>query len=201
VEFADRAKPDDCQFVVLLHTMPAQADRPTHWDFMLDLGGKLLTFELRELPHKAWQVAREGPAEGPSQPPSQPASQPPSRTRLSMLRLVDHRRLYLQYQGELSRDPVSGEERGSVRRVAAGRLHIISNVSAANARVENAGVENASVKIGSVKIGSVENGSATQRYLLRAPELEADLEFSLCDVGHTTQLIIHHWCWLGSEVS
>jgi hypothetical protein len=153
VEVADRAKPGEYQFVVLLHTMPAHADRPTHWDFMIDLGEQLLTFELRELPAKS--VAGEG-------------------QRLSMVRLVDHRREYLHYQGELSRDPASGKARGSVQRVAAGWLHEVDRVSAAS-------------------------GDAPQRYLLQAAELEADLEFSLCAVGHTTQLIIHHWQWLDRQ--
>jgi hypothetical protein len=153
VEVADRAKPGEYQFVVLLHTMPAHAERPTHWDFMIDLGEKLLTFELRELPNKP--VAGEG-------------------QRLSMLRLKDHRRDYLQYQGELSGDPASGKARGSVQRVAAGWLHGVDQVSTAR-------------------------GDAPQRYLLRAAELQADLEFSLCAVGHITQLIIHHWQWLEGQ--
>jgi len=157
VEVADRAKPGEYQFVVLLHTMPAHADRPTHWDFMIDLGEQLLTFELRELPAKPVTGTGTGEAR-----------------RLSMLRLKDHRRDYLQYQGELSGDPASGKARGSVQRVAAGWLRVVDQVLA-------------------------ESGATPQRYLLRAAELEADLQFLLCAVGYTTQLIIHHWQWLDRQ--
>lgn len=79
-------------FVILRHTLPAHADRPSHWDLMLatDESGPLWTWELLEEPVMGQsQWAR---------------------------RLPDHRREYLFYEGPVSND------RGAVQRWEQGEL-------------------------------------------------------------------------------
>ncbi len=77
-------------FVILHHTGPG----PEHWDFMLEEGEGLAT----------WQC------------PTNPADLPPGGT-LRCRKLPDHRIAYLTYEG-----PVSGG-RGQVRRVQEGSYH------------------------------------------------------------------------------
>jgi hypothetical protein len=72
------------RFVILYHQMPADSDVPSHWDLMFDTGKTLRT----------WAVDA-----APDQRPRQPAR-----------RLSDHRRVYLEYEGEIA------GERGSVTR-------------------------------------------------------------------------------------
>jgi hypothetical protein len=69
---------------------------------MLEQGEDLLTLALERLP---------------------PATQPGETTTLNAQRLPNHRRAYLDYEGEVS------EGRGSVRREAAGVLRIASTPS------------------------------------------------------------------------
>ena len=64
------------RFVVLTHSMPPDAQRPTHWDLMLEEGPALRTRRL-ESP----------PGEGPP---------------IDSLALADHRIDYLSYEGPIS---------------------------------------------------------------------------------------------------
>lgn len=76
------------RYVVLLHT-PAPAEEPSHYDLLVDAAddAPLLTWRLERWPPRPGEEA---------------------------LRQPDHRRLYLEYEGEIS------GRRGQVRRVAAG---------------------------------------------------------------------------------
>ncbi len=93
------------RFVLLRHECPAQFAKPSHWDFMLESDGVLMTWELRQLP-SSWLVAL--------QLKSADASPTASATRLA-----DHRLAYLDYEG-----PISGN-RGSVRRVDHGTYQVL----------------------------------------------------------------------------
>ena len=64
------------RFVVLRHELPAGANRPTHWDLMLEQQAALRT----------WAV---------------PAP-PEEVTDTEINRLADHRRKYLRYEGPVS---------------------------------------------------------------------------------------------------
>jgi hypothetical protein len=64
------------RFVLLLHTLPADSPRPSHWDFMLEDSGVLRTWALDEAPRLGHAIA---------------ATQ-----------LPDHRLDYLTYEGEVS---------------------------------------------------------------------------------------------------
>jgi hypothetical protein len=66
------------RFVILRHDSPPQADRPTHWDLMLEGTDGLAT----------WALAA---------PPA------PGRA-VAATRLADHRALYLDFEGPLSGD-------------------------------------------------------------------------------------------------
>lgn len=91
------------RFVLLHHECPPSFGKPSHWDFMLEQAGALLTWSMLELP-AAWQ----GGWETSGQAPSIPAT-----------RLPDHRLAYLDYEG-----PVSGD-RGEVHRHDAGEYLLI----------------------------------------------------------------------------
>jgi DNA polymerase Ligase (LigD) len=96
------------RFVLLFHDCPADYDRPSHWDFMLEVGSALRTWALNELP-STWEAAYE-------------------KTRSSNLlcrplaagdvveakQLGDHRIAYLEFEG-----PLTGG-RGSVTRIDTG---------------------------------------------------------------------------------
>lgn len=91
------------RFALLRHEMPATADRPSHWDFLLETPGKLATWEF-------------------------PVALTRDRTQDSgssggARRLADHRLAYLEYEG-----PISGG-RGHVTRVAAGRYSLVHESS------------------------------------------------------------------------
>jgi hypothetical protein len=86
------------RFVLLRHECPAGFAKPSHWDFMLEADGMLMTWEMRELP-AAWNGAGE--------------------TAVNATRLPDHRLAYLDYEG-----PVSGD-RGAVQRVASGMYELL----------------------------------------------------------------------------
>jgi hypothetical protein len=64
------------RFVLLRHECPPGFDIPSHWDFMLEDGGALLTWRLMQLP----------------------ANQEP----IPATRLADHRLAYLDFEGPLS---------------------------------------------------------------------------------------------------
>jgi hypothetical protein len=96
------------RFVLLYHACPPDYIRPSHWDFMLESGEALRTWALYQLP-RAWAAAHAQTGEIDPQCPeladddAVPAEQ-----------LGEHRRNYLEYEGELS------DHRGRVKRVAAG---------------------------------------------------------------------------------
>lgn len=64
------------RFVILLHEMPPESERPTHWDLMLEAGGALRTWALDEEPRATATIAA--------------------------LQLADHRLAYLDYEGPVS---------------------------------------------------------------------------------------------------
>lgn len=74
------------RFVLLRHEVPAGAKKPSHWDWMLEWGSVLRTWELRELP-AAWAEALELDS---------------AATRVVARPLADHRLAYLDYEGEVS---------------------------------------------------------------------------------------------------
>ncbi|WP_425614510.1 DNA polymerase ligase N-terminal domain-containing protein [Anatilimnocola sp. NA78] len=63
------------QFVILRHTLPADSERASHFDLMLESGETLLTWAIAELPTKVPTAAEE---------------------------LPPHRRAYLDYEGPVS---------------------------------------------------------------------------------------------------
>ena len=156
------------QFVLLEHLMPALGPRPSHWDFMLESGQQLLTFELRQLPASGPLVG--GECRAPSGPlglaVGADAGNGAVAGRLWVTRLADHRRHYLSYRGPLSAG-ADGQPRGSVREVAAGWAQPLMPLQASH-----------------------------ERYGLSGPSLQADIEFQPCDVGHATLWHIHRWQWL-----
>lgn len=149
MKIEDRATPVPTRFVLLQHTLPPLANRPSHWDLMFDLGEKLLTFELRELP--------------------QPLALSTQPAQLAATRLADHRLAYLEFEGPLTPDPRTGAARGSVLRVAAGRV-----------QTEPAGE------------------LADPKYLLTAPELSAQLRWPPCAVGKSMVIQVFQWEWVSS---
>lgn len=66
------------RYVILLHRMPADSDRPTHWDLMLEDGEILRTWALQALPQHGC---------------------------VAQIRMLpDHRPAYLTYEGSVSRN-------------------------------------------------------------------------------------------------
>jgi hypothetical protein len=96
------------RFVLLYHRCPTNYVRSSHWDLMLEQGDMLRTWALARLP-KAWQAAH-------SWTQLSTTDCPPLAVEndVEAVELADHRREYLDYEGELSGD------RGSVTRVAEG---------------------------------------------------------------------------------
>jgi DNA polymerase Ligase (LigD) len=92
----------DHRFVLLRHELPASARRKSHWDLMLENHGKLLTWEVAELPNEGL---------------------PAAFASIGIVRLPDHRLLYLDYSG-----PISGG-RGSVKRIDFGHYEFLTNGS------------------------------------------------------------------------
>lgn len=64
------------RYVVLEHRMPDSAERPVHWDLMLEMDGRLRTWSLPAPPEPGMEMAAT--------------------------RLADHRLSYLEYEGEIS---------------------------------------------------------------------------------------------------
>lgn len=84
------------RWVLLKHTLP---DGSSHLDWMLDIGGtegaRLVTYRLERRPDDV------------------------AVTTLDALRLEDHRRVYLDYEGEISGG------RGEVERVCSGTVRVL----------------------------------------------------------------------------
>jgi hypothetical protein len=66
------------RFVVLRHEMPPNAKRPSHWDFMLEVHGRLRTWALEQ--------------------------EPRTGSTIQALRLPNHRLDYLTIEGPISGD-------------------------------------------------------------------------------------------------
>lgn len=86
------------RFVLLFHECPAESNRTSHWDFMLEFGESLRTWALS----------------------SNPALNDVAQRDIAATPLPDHRLDYLEYEGPIS------QGRGNVVRVDAGRFEIIS---------------------------------------------------------------------------
>ena len=95
------------QFVLLRHDCPPSYGKPSHWDFMLEWGEVLRTWELRSLPLRWAESFNEDARD----------EQVPARL------LSDHRLAYLDFEG-----PLSGN-RGAVRRCDRGQYELIEKNS------------------------------------------------------------------------
>jgi hypothetical protein len=96
------------RFVLLYHDCPPTYSRPSHWDFMLETGDVMRTWALTKLP-RAWHTAREFTMRvAPRCPDIAEAD------KVKVDALGDHRRDYLEYEGDLSGN------RGRVFRIANG---------------------------------------------------------------------------------
>lgn len=95
------------RFVLLYHECPSGYEKPSHWDFMLEVGEVLWTWELRELPAE-WQSSLADVV----------ISQ---NSMVTARRLADHRLAYLEYEGPLTND------RGHVTRIAGGEYTFLEN--------------------------------------------------------------------------
>jgi hypothetical protein len=93
-------KLDMPRFVLLHHECPPGFSKSSHWDFMLELGDVLQTWELRVLP-SSWQQALGCSSES-------------ATLSVTVTQLPDHRLEYLTFEGPISK------VRGSVTRVAEG---------------------------------------------------------------------------------
>jgi hypothetical protein len=98
------------RFVLLRHELPPESANSSHWDFMLERNGALLTWRLTELP-KSWPQGNQ----------THDANSP---TSVAATRLPDHRLDYLEYEGS-----VSGA-RGKVIRVARGDYRVLAESEA-----------------------------------------------------------------------
>jgi hypothetical protein len=66
------------RYVILQHVMPPHSGRESHYDFMLEDGGRLITWAIPELPRAGLQTAAT--------------------------KLPDHRLAYLDYEGPVTGD-------------------------------------------------------------------------------------------------
>lgn len=127
------------RFVLLRHEMPSTAALASHWDLMFDSGDLLLTFRLYRLGKDGVEI-------------------------LTATRLADHRRLYLDYEGEIAGG------RGCVQRVAAGQFKVLSMT----------GTE-------------TKFGEQPARVELQSPELCGELSFEACAIHAETNIQVHAW--------
>jgi len=93
------------RFVLLRHECPPDYEKPSHWDLMLEQGGSLATWELRELP-ASWARLLE-------------VQQAAAVESVTAIRLPDHRLAYLDFAGPLSR------ARGEVRQCDSGAYELL----------------------------------------------------------------------------
>lgn len=89
------------RFVILRHECPPGYARPSHWDFMLEVGPALKTWALLQTPDET------------------PSDQPSGSESCRAEALADHRLEYLTYEG-----PVSGG-RGEVARWDLGTYRLV----------------------------------------------------------------------------
>jgi hypothetical protein len=96
------------RFILLYHDCPPNYARPSHWDLMLEAGDTLRTWALQQLP-RDWAAAHARTVATFPQCPVLAKG-----NKVAAEKLGDHRRDYLEYEGELSGN------RGRVIRVADG---------------------------------------------------------------------------------
>ena len=87
------------RFVLLRHECPSEGEKPSHWDFMLESGDVLRTWQLLELPT--------------------PWSQASNVSSVIAHPLADHRLAYLDYEGPLT------DGRGNVTQCDAGTYRLL----------------------------------------------------------------------------
>jgi hypothetical protein len=105
------------RYVLLYHECPPGYERPSHWDFMLEVGERLRTWALPRLP-RGWEAARAATAH------VSPACAPTStESAVVATPLADHRIDYLHEEG-----PLTGN-RGEVHRIDAGDFDTIAENS------------------------------------------------------------------------
>lgn len=95
------------RFVLLRHETPTDAPRPSHWDFMCERDGELITWAIEQLP-TVWAA------------PLARAIPDSTSDTVAALALPAHRLAYLDYEG-----PVSGD-RGHVTRSDSGEYEVIA---------------------------------------------------------------------------
>ena len=83
------------RYVILRHDPPAGSGEHVHWDLMLDNGTTLWTWSMEAMPETGKPVAAQ--------------------------RIADHRRVYLDYEGPVSRN------RGTVVRQESGQYTILND--------------------------------------------------------------------------
>lgn len=105
------------RFVLLYHRCPDGYARASHWDFMLEVEGKLRTWALARLP-RAWEAARERTAEM-----FVACAAVSDDAAVEAERLADHRIEYLKIEGAI------GGDRGEVWRVDAGSYETVAEAS------------------------------------------------------------------------
>lgn len=93
------------RFVLLRHKCPESYHKPSHWDFMLEWGDVLRTWELRELP-TGW-AEQLGVTE--------------AADCVDAIALNDHRLAYLDFEGPLTGD------RGAVQRCDEGLFELTND--------------------------------------------------------------------------
>lgn len=94
---SESAVSTNSQFALLRHQVPPGLGRPNHWDLLLERQQACWTWALETLPRGL--------------------SLESTLQQVDAIRLPDHRKHYLSYQG-----PISGE-RGEVAQVLAGHCH------------------------------------------------------------------------------
>jgi hypothetical protein len=95
------ANPAPLRFVILLHSTEGSShERPTHWDFMIELANADPAVALR-----TWALAAE----------------PQPGETIAATELARHRSAYLEYEGPIR------DDRGSVKRVDGGRYQVLES--------------------------------------------------------------------------
>ncbi len=164
MEFADPAKPQCVRFVLLRHTLPEGGNRQSHWDLMFDSGDFLLTFAMQLLPNSVSPSVDPGVLRAAVLPQKQ-SLQKLSPQKFTVTRLADHRLAYLDYEGPIA--PAAGSNqasRGNVQRLAAGHAQC-----------------------------AFDAGKGHMHCRLQSPQLSAELFYTPCQIGQSTQMWIASW--------
>lgn len=96
---------NELRFVILWHELPADCDRPSHFDLMFESGDVLRTWSIPNLPTQG--------------------------ETLVAVALPDHRNRYLQYQGEVGdgRGTVTRREWGTYKSIADQKNRFVADVA------------------------------------------------------------------------